>query len=63
MMENKENTKPHFHTNFKVCMAKFRELYRDGSPWQFISTAFFRAAMCFFGLPANEQNSSAKIIS
>jgi len=48
----------HIYTNFKVCMAKFRELYKDGSPLQFISTAFFRAVTCFFELPVSEKNHS-----
>lgn len=46
----------HVYTNFKVCMAKFRELYREGSPLQFISTAFFRAVTCFFEFPVSEKN-------
>lgn len=53
---HKEHQKLHVYTNFKVCMAKFRELYREGSPLQFISTAFFRAVTCFFEFPVSEKN-------
>lgn len=54
IMENEK--KLHVYTNFKVCMAKLRALYRDGSPLQVISAAFFRAVMCFFELPVSKRN-------
>lgn len=38
-------------TYLRVCMARLRELNRDGSPTHGVSTAFFRALMCFFGFP------------
>lgn len=41
-------------TYLRVCMARLRELNRDGSPAHAVSTVFFRAAMCFFGFPDGE---------
>ena len=41
-------------TYLSVCMARLRELYREGSPTQAVSLAFFRAARCFLGFPVGE---------
>lgn len=45
-----------YRTYLSVWMARLRELYRDGSPTHTVSTAFFRAAVCFFGFPVSETN-------
>lgn len=39
------------YTYFNVWVAKFKALYSEGSPRQVISTAFFRAVICFLGFP------------
>lgn len=44
-----------WRTHLRVCMARLRELYKDGSPIHTVSTAFFRAAMCFFGFPDGKE--------
>ena len=41
-------------TYLSVCMARLRALYREGSPTQAESLAFFRAARCFLGFPEGE---------
>lgn len=46
-------------TDLSVCTARLRQLYRDGSPTHTVSTAFFRAAQCFFGFPAGDQRTES----